>query len=57
MDHAMQKSVKSQPGTLTFVHFLICMVYMIYLIRYLNYSCFLLVIVNVGIICITDFNH
>jgi len=52
-----KKRVKSQPGTLTFLYFMICMVYIKYLLHYLNYSCFLLIIINVGIICNTDFNH
>jgi len=36
---------------------MVCMVYMKYLLHYLNYSCFILIIINVSIICNSDFNH
>jgi hypothetical protein len=52
-----KKHVKRQSGMLTFAYFMVYMVYVTMILHYLKYGRFLMIIINVGIICNTDFNH
>jgi hypothetical protein len=49
-----KKHVKRQPGMLTFAYFMVYMVYMKKILHYLKYNCFLINIINAGIICKTS---